>query len=75
MSYKKQILEKELDILCLTETWISEAGDENIIADLTPPGFSTTSFPRTGRRGGGVALVYRSNLTSVVAKEYLTTSP
>ncbi|GFS01224.1 reverse transcriptase-like protein [Elysia marginata] len=67
------ILEEELDILCLTETWLSEAGDENIIADLTPPGFSTRSFTRTVRRGGGVAFVYRSNLTSVVAKEYLAT--
>ncbi|GFS26253.1 ATP-dependent DNA helicase [Elysia marginata] len=65
------ILEEELNILCLIETWLSEAGDENIIADLTPPGFSTRSFPRTGRRGGGVAFVYRSNLTSVVAKDYL----
>ena len=68
------ILEEHLDILFLTETWLKEAGDEHIIADLTPSGFSMRSFPRKGKRGGGVAVIFRSSLSTAVATEYVATT-
>ncbi|GFR81966.1 ATP-dependent DNA helicase [Elysia marginata] len=33
-----------------------------VIANLTPPDFVTKSFPRLHRRGGCIAVIYRSNL-------------
>ena len=31
---------RDLDVLCLTETWLREAGDDVTIGEMTPPGFS-----------------------------------
>ena len=56
----KDIIEdNDLDIFCLTETWLSHNGDDDKIANMTPYGYKTKSFPREGRRGGGIAVIYR----------------
>ena len=34
------VVEKDLDVLCLTETWLRETGDKSTIGDLVPPGCS-----------------------------------
>jgi hypothetical protein len=69
------ILEKELDVLCLTETWLKEAGDEPVIGELVPPGYTFTHRARrTGQRGGGVGLVYRRQFKVQVCKERVFSS-
>lgn len=50
------IIDNEVDVLCLTETWLLPRGDEAKCSDLSPPGYKTWSFPRASR-GGGVAFV------------------
>ena len=50
------IIENNLDILMLTETWLYEQGDEAYITAMTPPGYTCHSFPR-GARGGGIAFI------------------
>ena len=42
-----------LDVLALTETWLSN-GDNSILNELLPPGYAIRHVDR-GRRGGGVA--------------------
>ena len=60
------MLENNIDIMLLTETWLRPAGDEAKIADLAPPGYSVLSFPRSSGgpsvKGGGIAFVLRDSL-------------
>ena len=34
------IVERDLDVLCLIETWLREEGDDVSMGEMTPPGFS-----------------------------------
>ena len=53
---------RDIDILALTETWLSSNDSDNkIIHDICPTGYELYNVPR-GRRGGGVALVYKNLL-------------
>ena len=54
------ILEKNVDLFCMTETWLSgEPKDNATLAAITPPGYSVKHVPRTGGRGGGVGIIHR----------------
>ena len=57
------ILENNLDIVVITESWLRPMGDEPIIVKLTPDGYRCASFPRPSR-GGGIAIVYKDCLSS-----------
>ncbi|WP_419607984.1 endonuclease/exonuclease/phosphatase family protein, partial [Thiolapillus sp.] len=65
------MLENNIDIMLLTETWLRPAGDEAKIADLAPPGYSVLSFPRSSGgpsvKGGGIAFVLRDSLKQHVS--------
>ena len=56
------ILEHELDILCITETWL-QPEDKFTASNVTPSGYSIVSNPRLIRRGGGVAAIIKSDLS------------
>ena len=57
------ILSNDIDILCVTETWFKESGDEPKLRDLAPAGYTTKSFPRsTTTCGGGIAFVISDKL-------------
>eukprot|EP00745_Piridium_sociabile_P014218 TRINITY_DN20961_c0_g1_i1.p2 TRINITY_DN20961_c0_g1~~TRINITY_DN20961_c0_g1_i1.p2 ORF type:complete len:290 (-),score=34.81 TRINITY_DN20961_c0_g1_i1:2017-2886(-) len=50
----------------LTETWLRQYGDEAKCRDLTPPGYTLFSFPRSHdsniKRGGGIAIIIKAPL-------------
>ena len=53
------INDHNLDLLGVTDTWIPASLTD---LPLTPPtGYSIISVPRPSRRGGGIALLYRSS--------------
>jgi hypothetical protein len=56
--------EKDLDILCMTETWLWKEGDEPVIKDIVPPGYDQLHHARShGKgRGGGVMIVFRKSI-------------
>jgi len=56
------LLTQNIDILALSETWLSSDSPPSILNSLTPPDFSLIHVPRQHRTGGGLALVYRSTL-------------
>ena len=56
------IVKRDLDVLCLSETWLREAGDDVSIGEMTPPGFSFLHRPRVSGRGGGVEIICRQHL-------------
>ena len=62
------ITDNDFDVLFMTETWLCDQGDEAHITDMTPDGYQFHSFPRCGRRGGGIALVSKCWLKSVSVK-------
>ena len=58
------VMDNHVDLLAVTETWLSPGErDRAVRGELTPPGYKLLDVPRTKGRGGGVALVYRDNLT------------
>ena len=56
------IIEHDIDVMILTESWIRD--DEHvIIGESTPPGYSFLNTPRpTGTRGGGIAVLFKTQL-------------
>ena len=56
------VLENNIDILFVTETWLCE-DDPVIIGELTPPSYSFLNIPRTQTDlYGGIGILYRSSL-------------
>ena len=51
--FKVELIECNLDVCALTETWIKEGGDTMAI-QLCPDGYSSMSIPRAGRTGGAL---------------------
>ena len=60
--FKVELTDHKLDICALTETWIRE-GDVTTAVQLCPEGYLAVSIPREGRIGGGITIVYRSDIT------------
>ena len=58
------LAECRLDLFIVTETWL-KSHDDPVISDITSAisGFSVIQKPRANRRGGGVAILCRTNLT------------
>jgi exonuclease III len=63
------VLDNDIDMLLLTETWLRSSGDEAKCTDLTPTGYKLHSVPRPPRttgqfaRGGGVAFLFKDSFT------------
>lgn len=52
------------DVMALTETWVQNTDDQHVWGELMQSGYKYHQVPRqTNRRGGGVAVIYRSSLT------------
>lgn len=63
------IIDEKPDLLCITETWLSgTASDGPIISAILPDGYEMQHNPR-GSRGGGVAIVHRTCIPVLPAKE------
>ncbi len=55
------ILDKDVDILVITETWLGE-DDPVITGECTPSGYCFFNFPRPGDKHGGIAIISKANL-------------
>ena len=56
------ITENKLDCICLVETWLNNDTATAIMIETCPPDYSFHQLPRRNRRGGGVAVVFSSQL-------------
>ena len=62
LQVKDLIVDHDIDVLALTETWLSaDDRDDMTIRDIYPTGYEFHSAPR-GSRGGGLAFVYKNTL-------------
>ncbi|KAJ8019078.1 hypothetical protein HOLleu_42570 [Holothuria leucospilota] len=58
------IIDHNLDLLGITETWLSTGDRDNVdLGRLKPAGYEFRHVPRLTGRGGGLALIYRQSLT------------
>ncbi|VDI41464.1 DENN domain-containing protein 3 [Mytilus galloprovincialis] len=55
-------LYRNTDMLALTETWLGSAVDKCVLSELIPNGYDIQHGARSDRKGGGVAIVHKSNL-------------
>ncbi len=62
LSIHDYIVSNDIDILALTETWLCPSGDNCVISELVPNGYDMHHVARTERKGGGVAIIHKSNL-------------
>ena len=57
---KDFVVDNDIDILAITETWLQANFSAQItVNEICPTGFFLHHLPRTGSRGGGVALLYK----------------
>ena len=63
---KELISDNKIDLLALTETWLSPDTSPSVLNSLTPKNYSIMHHPRAEGRGGGIALIYQSFLKVAV---------
>ena len=61
------VLEHDIDIICLTETWLTP-NDDIITQAIIPQGYIIEHIPRSTRRGGGVGVLFKNTLRLESAK-------
>ncbi len=59
---QQQITESGLDLLAITETWLTPEHGEEIPRSVCPDGFSAINIPRPGKKGGGLAVIHRDTI-------------
>ena len=58
------IVSQNVDVLALTETWLCDGPDDLIVINNSvPPGYHIHCVNRQHKRGGGVALIYKKDIT------------
>ena len=58
------IVSHNVDVLALTETWLCDGPDDLIVINNSvPPGYHIHCVNRQHKRGGGVALIYKKDIT------------
>ena len=60
------ILDHQIDVFIIVETWLKGVGGEANIAYLTPSGYAMRSFPQANR-GGGLAIIAQSHILQNIA--------
>uniref|UniRef100_A0AAQ4R0Q9 Endonuclease/exonuclease/phosphatase domain-containing protein n=1 Tax=Gasterosteus aculeatus aculeatus TaxID=481459 RepID=A0AAQ4R0Q9_GASAC len=54
------ITTSKLDFMFLTETWLEQNNSANILIEAAPPNYNFIDVCRSGKRGGGVAAIFRN---------------
>ena len=67
------MINNDLNILAITETWLEKSGDEAIIAELTPPGYVLKHVARARGRDSGVAILHRDHYTTKICTKQFST--
>ena len=62
-SFQNYIQDKNTTICAITETWLSNDDNDLRYKEIPPPGYKILSRPwQNGKRGGGIAMVYKASL-------------
>jgi exonuclease III len=64
------ILDHNIDVLCITETWLTGNENDNpVISAVLPPGYSMQHVDRIGAKGGGCAIIHQSGIQTKPSTE------
>ena len=66
------IEDNHIDIVALQETWLTP-GDAAIYAELREQRFKVLKLERSNKKGGGLAVMVKSNITNTIKTQYVTT--
>ena len=61
-----------LDMLAITESWLTVENGDEVLRSASPLGYSLVHKPKVGRRGGGLACIFRSKIKCRLASNDLT---
>ena len=61
--------ENDIDIMCLTETWLT-ANDASLISAIVPHGYKFQHLPRNDRRCGGVEVLFKASFHLALSKPW-----
>ena len=56
------VADNGLDFLAITETWLKQDGDLDVIGALTPDGYSFIQIPCSYGAGSGVGVLFKKTL-------------
>ena len=62
LSIKDYIVERDIDITAITETWLNDTNSDLAVRNICPSGYSFSHVPRLNRTGGGVGVIYNNTL-------------
>jgi exonuclease III len=69
------IVDKHIDLLAITESWLKDDGTDNEkISKIKPEGYLFEQVPRTGSRGGGIAILYKDGLKITIVSPHIETT-
>ena len=60
------IIEEDLDLVCITETWISEEKFNDLIIEYALDGYELYTYERKDKHGGGVLVYIKDLYTSTL---------
>ena len=59
---KDYVVERDIDIFAITETWLKDTNSDFVVRDICPSGYLFSHVPRLNRTGGGVGVMYKNSL-------------
>lgn len=62
LSINDFVVSNDIDILAITETWLGSTVDGSVMKELVPSGYKILYKSRNDRRGGGIALLFKTNI-------------
>ena len=68
------IVDNNVNICFLTESWLTPDTPASVLNLLTPENYSIQHVPRSTGRGGGIAAIYKSifNISTVTSRSFTT---
>ena len=62
-SFQNYVQDDNTTICAITETWLSNDENDLRYKEIPPPGYKILSKPhKNGKKGGGIAVVYKASL-------------
>ncbi|XP_072030179.1 uncharacterized protein [Amphiura filiformis] len=66
------LIQNDIDVMFLTETWINE-NDDSVIRECTPPFYSFSNFPRGTSNHGGIGIISKDSVNLRTVQTGFTT--
>ena len=64
MFIKDSVVDNNIDLLSINETWLKNSPDSDyVVRDICPSGYDFLHVPRPNRHGGGVGVLFNNKLS------------